>query len=87
VVPLFPLFLRVAGVLRGPMRDAFSFGDVRAQFATLGIVAGLERLREPLGRAVLGWAVMLPLIFAVFYALAFMPARAFARQYGPAAKI
>lgn len=83
MVPLFPVFLKVSTKLRGPMRADFSFADIRAQFAAVGFAGALSGLKEPLGRAVLGWAVMLPLLYAVLYAISLAPAHALARKYAP----
>lgn len=83
MIPLFPLFLHVATLIRGPMRSHFRFADIRSRFQSDGFVQGLLDLREPLGFAVIGWAVLFPVLAILFYLLSIAPARALANACAP----
>ncbi|KAJ1630454.1 hypothetical protein T492DRAFT_1003187 [Pavlovales sp. CCMP2436] len=88
MVPLFPVFLATAARLKGPMAAEFRFADIKSQFAAEGFVGALKRLQEPLGRAVVGWAVLLPVIFGVLYVLTLKPSHMLSAKYGqPAAAL
>lgn len=84
MVPLFPVFVRMSALVRGGAAAEISFGAIKDAFSELGFLGGLQELRAPLLSAVMGWALLTPLLLSIFYVVFMHPARKIAERYAPA---
>jgi hypothetical protein len=52
------------------------------QYILQGFMGALKQLREPLGRAIVGWVLLVPVLFGVLYVISIKPSHCISAKYG-----